>query len=53
MREFYGVMLRYVIVAALAITAMSLVSCGTSAQYSTGYHGKVHHKQFNSCAAYN
>ena len=52
MREFYEVVLRYAIVAALAVTVMSLMSCGTTAQYSTGYHGNGYHKQFNSCAAY-
>lgn len=46
-------LIRYAIVACIgAFLALFMSSCGTAAQYSTGYHGKVHHKQFNTCAAY-
>ena len=47
MKEFYGVMLRYLIVAALAVTVMSLASC------TTGQH--IYGNNINNpgqCAAY-
>ena len=47
------VLVRYTIVAAIgAFLALFMSSCGTTAHYSTGYHAKVHHNQYNSCAAY-
>lgn len=49
MKEFYGVLLRYLIVAAMAVTIMSLASC-TTGQHVYGNNGAAY--QQARCAAY-